>query len=103
MRPPVDGEVTYDPDPLQNAITAAAMREVGAHTLKVRPTRPGDMSASTTGPRQIEDMWVAVFVESDRPVLMYGGYVHYGGETRDEALEQARRIASKWDWEVVDS
>lgn len=84
----------WDPDPVQNAITKAAMAEVGKHTLKVVPRDP----------EQLEDWpdldpWVVVNAATGT-LCTFGGIPIYGGDTREEALEDARRLASKWDWKV---
>lgn len=76
-------------DPAQQRITEAALREVGAHTISVREVPGG------------EPPWQAYDVKSGN-ALSFSGLFIYGGENRAEALGDARRIASKWDWEVVE-
>lgn len=77
----------WDPDPVQNAITDAAMAQVGARELAVRHVEDGDPP------------WQAYFTDTGEACTFAGIYT-YGGETREEALEDTRRIASKWDWAI---
>jgi hypothetical protein len=74
-------------DLVQQAITEAALREVGEGVVTVREVPDGDPP------------WQAF--RYDEP-LSFAGLFIYGGPTRELALEEARRIASKWDWTVDD-
>jgi hypothetical protein len=70
-------------DPEQRAITEAALREVGEGVVTLRRVEGGDPP------------WQAF--RNGSPISFAGLFI-YGGETREEAEEAARRIASKWDW-----
>jgi hypothetical protein len=76
-------------DPRQRAITRAALNEVGGKVLVIEH-RPGEFDGKP---------WLVVDKNS-REVLMFGGIAPYGGADREEAIEDAERIASKWDWAV---
>ena len=78
-------ELSSPHDAAQAAITEAALREVGEGVVTVREVEGGD-------PR-----WQAF--RHGQPISFAGVFI-YGGETREEALTAAHRIASKWDWPV---
>lgn len=76
-------------DPVQAAITEAALLASGPDkVVGVREVPDGD-------PR-----WQGYSVATDAPITFAGLFI-YGGDTYEEALEDVRRIASKWDWTVV--
>jgi hypothetical protein len=70
-------------DPVQRAITEAALREVGEGVVTVREVPGG------------KPPWQAF--RDGRPISFAGMFI-YGGETREEAVAAARRISGKWDW-----
>jgi hypothetical protein len=73
-------------DAEQRAITEAALRESGPeYVVTVQHVDGGDPP------------WQAF--RCGHPISFAGLFI-YGGQTRDEAVEAARRIASKWDWTV---
>jgi hypothetical protein len=74
-------------DPVQQAIIEAALSEVGEGVVTVREVPDGDPP------------WQAF--RNGKP-LSFAGMFIYGGPTRELALEEARRIAGKWDWPVDD-
>ncbi len=73
----------------QRSITRAALDEVGGKVLIIEH-RPGEFDGMP---------WLVVDKDS-REVLTFAGIAPYGGQTREEAIEDAERIASKWDWAV---
>jgi hypothetical protein len=94
-------------DAAQRAITEAALREVGEGVVTVREVpieeRPfllridGGWQRDENGKRKRAPRWQAF--RNGNPI-MFAGLVYYGGATREEALREARRIASKWGWPV---
>lgn len=76
-------------DPVQREATEAALR--------------------MSGPENV--VRVAFFEGADPPwhvlkngnAVSFAGLFTYGGETREKALEEAHRIAGKWDWTVDES
>jgi len=76
-------------DPAQQAITEQALRQAGERELTIVHVTLG------------APPWQVVFVD-DGAAVTYAGMFTYGGESYDEALRSARRIASKWDWRVVE-
>lgn len=75
-------------DEAQRAITEATLREVGEGVVTVQRAEP----------EQPDPAWQ---VFRNGAPLSFAGLFIYGGATRDEAVEEARRVASKWDWTVV--
>lgn len=73
-------------DEVQRALTEMALRESGPeYVVTVRHVEGGDPP------------WQAFRL--GKPISFAGLFI-YGGQTRDEAIEAAQRIASKWDWTV---
>ena len=76
-------------DPVQREITYRTLLEVGEHVLSVREVPDGDP------PWQVYDV-------ASGNAMSFTHLFIYGGETRDDALEEARRLAGKWDWNVIE-
>lgn len=70
-------------DPVQQQITEDALMEASHGVVTVREIPGGDPP------------WQAY--RYSKPVSFAGAFI-YGGETREEAVQAAARIASKWDW-----
>jgi hypothetical protein len=75
-------------DPEQQRITEEALLEVGHGVVTVREV-PEALGSSS------EPRWQAF--RHGHPIS-FGGLFIYGGASREEAIESAVRIASKWDW-----
>lgn len=77
-------------DPVQAAITEQALLAAGPeHVVSIREVPGGD------------PIWQGYNVASGNAIT-FAGLFTYGGDTREEALEAVRRIASKWGWTVVE-
>jgi hypothetical protein len=70
-------------DPVQQQITEGALLEAGHGVVTVRLVEGADPP------------WQAFRYGK---ALSFAGILIYGGDTREEAVREAGRIASKWDW-----
>ena len=76
-------------DPLQAEIIERALLDSGPeHKVGIRCVEGGDPE------------WQGYMISTGNAISFAGLFI-YGGDTYEEALEEVRRIASKWDWEVI--
>jgi hypothetical protein len=87
-------------DPVQQAITSAALQQAGEKKVTVRPKLARDREVLMEEAWEGCPPWVVVTTDNDIP-LTFAGLTVYGGSTREAAIVEAERIGSKWDWPYV--